>query len=260
MPIEELILLNYSQLNEVNLEILQYISSHQKEVSEMSCVKLAKATLSSKSTVTRTVQKLGFKGYSELRHFLKENQKKEKTIYGSIVSELNHDIIETLELIKVSKPEAFLKMLHQSKIVYFYATGIEQRNYAEIFSQQLLSIGKKVVFITDKSYLDAILSMIKPEDMFIIFSLSGETQKLKPFVLKLKTKGIPLVSFTRNHTNYFASHADLSYFYYSTSFLDITQKRESLAGLSILIETLFRMYLEYIQGVEEFENDNEAAT
>ncbi len=250
MLLEEIMLQNFKSLNELDLDILSYIVKHQKAVSKMGSVELARKTNTSKSTITRMAKKIGFKGYSELKYFLREQNKRSVTIYDSAVAELQKDIIATLDLAKESHLEKLVEQMYRSEIVYCYATGNSQRRFAEVFSQQLLTTGKKVIFITEESYLDLIISIIGPDDLVILFSLSGETENLKPFILNLKTRGLPLTTITQNKENFFSKHADLSYYYYSTPFDSTVQRNKSqtsLTGLMIFTELLFRTYLEYVQ-------------
>ncbi len=250
MLLEEIMLQKYKELNEIDLDILRYVINHQDEVSKMGSVELAKITNTSKSTITRMAKKMGFKGYSELKYFLREQNKQSISIYDSVVTKLQTDILATLDLAKDSTLEQLVEQMYHSEIIYCYATGNYQRKFTEVFSQQLLSTGKKVVFITEESYLELIVSIINPEDLVILFSLSGETEALKPFILNVKAKGIPLATITQNKENYFSKHADFPYFYYSTPFDTTVNKSKiqtSLTGLMIFTELLFRTYLEYAQ-------------
>lgn len=256
MSLEELVLKHYNELNEIDLDILRYVMKYQKKVIKMSSVALAEQTMSSKSTITRVAQKLGFKGYSEFRFYLKEQETKQETMYGSVVEGLNQDILHTLDLQKNAKENRLadlVKELDKAEVIYCYATGNTQRKYAELFVQDMLSIGKKTILITEKNYLEAILSTVTERDMFIVFSLSGETKDFMTFILKIKTKGVFLVTITRSQPNFFAKYADLPLYYPSTEYAvvkGVQRQASSLIGLAILVEMIFRLYLEYSQEKE----------
>lgn len=62
---------HYETLNEVDIQMVKYINAHPKEMTKMGTNDFAKICHSSKSSVIRFTQKLGFTGFSELRNFLK---------------------------------------------------------------------------------------------------------------------------------------------------------------------------------------------
>lgn len=257
MLLEELTLQHYNQLNDIDVEILHYILNNQEQVLKMGTIELAKNTNTSKSTITRTAKKIGFNGYSELKYFLREQLKKQVSTYESAVAQLQSDIVATLDLAKESNLEELVESIYNSENIYCYATGNFQQKFAEIFSQQLISTGKKVIFITEESYLELIIPILTQKDMVILFSLSGETETLKPFILKLNTRRITLTTITENKENYFSKHANHSYYYYSTTFdatVNEAKSQQPLTGLMIFTELLFRTYLEYIQKNTIMEN------
>lgn len=59
-----------SKLNNSEFTVLDYIVTNQMKVKDMSIEELADACFVSKTTVVRLAQKLGFRGYSELRYEL----------------------------------------------------------------------------------------------------------------------------------------------------------------------------------------------
>ena len=69
MNIEELINEQYNYLSPTEKSIAQYISNHKTELKTLSITKLAEKTTSSKASIVRLSQKLGFKGFTELKSF-----------------------------------------------------------------------------------------------------------------------------------------------------------------------------------------------
>ena len=75
MRLEELINKNYNRLNENDLYIWQYISAHRKECEKLSIDDLANHCHVSRTTILRFSQRLGLKGYTELKVYLRiDNQ------------------------------------------------------------------------------------------------------------------------------------------------------------------------------------------
>lgn len=71
MQLEELINKNYSQLNENDLYIWKYISTHRKECENISINQLADYCHVSRTTILRFSKRLGLKGFTELKVLLK---------------------------------------------------------------------------------------------------------------------------------------------------------------------------------------------
>ena len=66
---------NYDKLNESDIQSLSIIMAIVYKISEMSIEDLANECNTSKSTILRLTQKLGFTGYSEFKNYLKWENK-----------------------------------------------------------------------------------------------------------------------------------------------------------------------------------------
>lgn len=76
MRLETLIYENYNKLNENDKYIWSYILNNKKECENMSIQNLALKCNVSHTTILRFAQKLGLNGYSELKFYLKMENKK----------------------------------------------------------------------------------------------------------------------------------------------------------------------------------------
>ena len=71
MTLEELINEHHTQLNENDLYILNFIFQNMQLCQGKTVSEIAQLSNVSASSIIRIVQKLGFKGYSEFRYFLR---------------------------------------------------------------------------------------------------------------------------------------------------------------------------------------------
>ena len=62
--------LHYDELTEAEQEMTRYILNNRELVSQIGIVKLGTLLLSSKSSVLRLAKKLGFNGFSDMKHTL----------------------------------------------------------------------------------------------------------------------------------------------------------------------------------------------
>lgn len=74
---EELIQKKFDILNENDLQIWAYIVRHKEQCKQISIQQLAVFCHVSHTTILRFAKKLGFSGYSEMRSFLKWEDKAE---------------------------------------------------------------------------------------------------------------------------------------------------------------------------------------
>lgn len=79
MELQRLVFEKETELNELDLDILNYILNHQQEVQTLGIMQLADVTHASKSSILRMTKKLGFSGYSEFKYFLRHKANQETT-------------------------------------------------------------------------------------------------------------------------------------------------------------------------------------
>src|SRR5699024_4791546 len=71
----------YEQLSETERYIVDFIIQNENKISYLSITNIADKTFSSPATVSRTIQKCGFKGIAELRYLIsKEDKDKSKNV------------------------------------------------------------------------------------------------------------------------------------------------------------------------------------
>ncbi|MBP2099301.1 MurR/RpiR family transcriptional regulator [Enterococcus rivorum] len=249
MNLETLMQKYQRELSELDWSILGYILENEQEVMKLSIVELAARVHSSKSSVLRLTKKLGFSGYSEFKYFLRQSKQtteNEKEI--DLLQLQNKDIANTIKLAQQTDFIPVIQAIKAANTIYCYATGYSQRKVVEEFSKMLMLCDKRSIVIPVKTELDISMSMISKDDLVWFVSLSGETDGIKENILSLNARKIPVVAVTTFSHNYFAEHAQHSYFYYSTPFeiLGKNHIAQSLVGLSVLMDVIFRKYVEYL--------------
>lgn len=100
MKLEELVNNNYNKLNENDLYILKYILNNKKKCCDLGINEIAKKCNVSRTTILRFVQKLGFKGYSEFRVYLKWQEEENNYNESDYMEKLYSDLNENIKFIK----------------------------------------------------------------------------------------------------------------------------------------------------------------
>ena len=102
MKLETLVYDNYKSLNENDKYIWKYILNNKKECENMSIQDLAANCNVSHTTILRFAQKLGLNGYSELKFYLKLENKKKYVFDKEEILNVSDDIKKTIEIGRAS--------------------------------------------------------------------------------------------------------------------------------------------------------------
>lgn len=225
--------------------ILDYIERHPNDTQKMTIVALSDACMTSKSTILRLTQKLGFSGYSEFKYFLKEHALKED--HPSDLFELSrYDIDYTIQLFEEIDKRAIYELIDQAQSLYGFATGFGQENALRELKRYFFASGKHLYHLPALTEFQMALKEITTDDLVILISLSGDVHPILNHLKRLKAKGIPTLSITSFKNNHLAEHSTYHLYYQSTdlgTYNDHTQK--SFIGLQVLIDLLFRGFLDY---------------
>ena len=250
MRLEALIDENYEKLNESDLHIWNYILNHKKECQAMSIQELASKCNVSHTTILRFTHKLGLQGYSEMKIYLKWENKQQNQFDNIQVENICNDIEKTMEVMKKRDFYDVFELFEKSDRIYVYGSGAVQKNAAEDLKRNMI-FGNKLVYVLEgKSETDIILDILSSKDVFFLLSLSGNNSFMNEFAYKLKQKGVKIISVTQIGNNKLASLSDVSLQFYTHPVLLNENKAEfySTTQFFLINQILLLKYLEYING------------
>ena len=249
MKLDELVNKYYNQLNENDLHIWNYISSHRKECEKLAIDKLAHKCNVSRTTILRFAQKISLKGYSELKIYLKlENEEsKENTDNIDLVCNTYNKVIRS---IKEKDCTEIFKLFNSSRNIYIYGVGMLQSSIKKELSRIFMLSGKIVYDLSGYKEVEYALNTVNSQDMFIIISVSGENEFILDFAKKLSIKNVPILSITKLEENSLSQISNYNLYISSITVPKILNEieYESLTSYFILIEILFLKYMEYNRG------------
>lgn len=245
MRIEELVNKNYHSLNENDLYIWQYISAHRKECEKLSIDDLASRCHVSRTTIMRFAQRLGLKGYTELKVYLRiDNQlyKNKQTglelVYKTYLNYMNE--------IKEKNLNHVIELISQSRNAYVYGTGSIQNNVAAELKRSFLEVGKLFFTIQSMNETYAFVNMIDSFDVMIMISYSGENTQIIDFTKKLKAKSVPIIAITATKDNTLSHIANESLYVEVPSILNpLGPRHEGLVNYFVLIDFILVKYMDY---------------
>lgn len=135
----------YSTLSDNEKDMIQYIRNHKADVVDMPINELAKVLLSSKSSVLRLAQKLGYTGYSELKYSLKKDIVKKAVVPTDLVEKFRKEIDKTFEYASQVNFASLISEIHKARQVILYATGFTQNNYTNSSLVSYLCQGVQII-------------------------------------------------------------------------------------------------------------------
>lgn len=252
MQFTDLINEHYEELNDSEIFMCKKVLENLEIIPSLSTVDFAKLCMSSKSSVIRFSQKLGFTGFSELRNFLKWHDKvsildEEITFKKQAIE----DIERLIEILKSTDYSLIYNELDKVNQIYVITTGVTQKNQAYELQRLFLLIGKPLQIILgdgQSNEFRRILERISEKDAVFVLSLSGENNKLEAIINRLKLTSCKIVSITSLQNNWLSNKSDFN-LYATTSRSPIPKDwwLQTASSFFVLIETFVFGYVDYLR-------------
>ncbi|MGL5991349.1 MAG: MurR/RpiR family transcriptional regulator [Plesiomonas sp.] len=196
-----------------------FLQSHPDKARDMSSQALAKAANVSQSSVVKFAQKLGYRGFTELRLalgeavVLQQQQSHGVTLHHQIRSDdtlpivgekLIAESIRTLQATLQLNPELALdhavNMLAGAKRILLCGIG-SSALVAKDFSYKLLKIGMTALTETDPHVQLTIAQTLSPDDLLLAISFSGSRREVNGVVKEALKQGTPVLALTGYQPN-----------------------------------------------------------
>ncbi|MBU5591660.1 MurR/RpiR family transcriptional regulator [Clostridium sp. MSJ-4] len=229
----------FSKLTNSEQKVFTYIYANQQKVIKMKINDLAKETFTSKTVIINLSQKLGFEGFSDLKYFLKSNNNPEEDIkvledfqYG-----LKQNIEKTFVVIEADLYKKISREIIEAKTVYVLARGTSKAA-GYYLNHILLTLGIKCIFIKDYNLLTLVANTLDSDELVILISLSGNTEKILEAANIAKVKGCRTIAITSFGNNELSRISD--YTLHCVSSDTETKFNDSISriGMFIVIEML----------------------
>lgn len=247
MEIEAIINKHYTQLNENELSIVSYVLQQKEAVQDMSITELASACHTSRSSILRLVQKIGFNGFTDFKYSLRQSVESGRgRTHHDLIHLLEEDICETIHLFERTNTEPIIRSIYEANRIYCFGTGWMQVAALNNLVRDFLLDGKNVFGIPSQKEFSLLLSEIEPSDLVIIVSQSGETAQLPEITQLLSLKNIPSLSITEFKRSQLATRATYSLYYHATSFEDRRKNKtdkKTAVTLHLLLDLIYREYV-----------------
>lgn len=252
MVFTDLVNENFNSLNETDLLMSNFIIDHPERVKKMSTQDFAKSCLSSKSSVIRFAQKLGFTGFTELRNYIKWQGKEEVLAENSnFMAQIFIDNEKTLSYISKAEWLEVYQKIEQCQTIYISSTGVTQRSQASELQRLFLLIGKTALHIpasAQTSEFRRIVDRLTENDIVFVLSLSGENTHLENLLNVLSVRKAIIISVTSYQNNWLAGRSDYN-LYASSSRSPLPDEwwLQTASSFFVLIEAFAFGYVDYLR-------------
>ncbi|CAM4077089.1 RpiR family transcriptional regulator [Streptococcus penaeicida] len=207
--------------------IAKAILEHLAQIEQLSLEDLANLSFSSKSSIVRFAQVLGYKGWTDFLPALLSERYYSDTHYSDVDHNLpfheddsNQDIIQKIATIeKESIQDTADKMslealeiagqeLRKAKRIVIF--GLSPNDYlAHLFRRKMLTLGK-IVEVASASEFGLMASSLEKEDLAILISYSGtsESSDTLKHLPSLKDKGVFIIGLSSQNGTYLKDNSD----------------------------------------------------
>ena len=203
------------QASETDLQIANYIATHEEAVAFMRVRELAEKTHVSPATIIRFTQKMGFESFPELRLALKQSLANQESTYRN---ETHAFFLGDTHFPskKKKKMSSVVHSLAQASFIHCLGSG-SSSTMAQYAQQRFASLGYRS-FATVSSFIPYLSTKREKEEtteneVCLLFSVSGETPEIVNIAKMLKETAIFTVAITNKEVNTLASLTDFSLSY-----------------------------------------------
>lgn len=245
------LLVKRKELSTLESQVLEYMLKYPNKVSGLNIEEFANTIYVSTATVSRTCKKLGFKGYQQLKYALdqykgtKEEKHQEEQGVGEIarhVSRFKNEMNQTVNALNTENVLQAVELLNASQLVEFFGVGASFPFCSEA-ARKLTFAGKIASARNDWDELRAVANHLKPTDVAILISHSGETLHLIEYATILKQRHVPLILITGTQGSQLESFANLTLMAYSESHYYDEIDMSSRFTLNLLMDLVIIEYI-----------------
>jgi DNA-binding MurR/RpiR family transcriptional regulator len=214
------------QMSAIERRIADFILENAHLLRDYSSQQLADALRISQSSVVKFSQKLGFKGYPDLKVSVSEAVARDTgngelraatpartDPHVALAESLWRSKAQAEEETRVINPPASLAALARAidaaGRVFLIGLG-DDAIFARGFAMRLALLGIQTVQHFDPVLMSSSVSIAERADVLLVFSEDGKQSSLGQIARQFREKRVKMVSITRHSANALRAHADLS--------------------------------------------------
>lgn len=239
---------NLSELEEV---VFRHLRSNPEIFAQATLDEISAILFVSTATISRTIKKLGFKSFQELKFVIQQSLEDtgSQTHSSNRIQVYKDKVMAQLEttfdLMDNEQLDHIIEKIYDSRAVEIYSVGATMPIGIDL-CRKFLSLGKKANAFVDWDDLLRASKIQGSDELAIVISLSGETRHLIEFAEKLKEREVPILAIVGTADSKLESFASYTLFgpttmnYYHDA--DISS-RLSLVAITELVVASYSEFL-----------------
>ena len=173
---------DYEALSDSERKVIDFLNKNEAKIPELSITKIAEKTYTSSATVSRTIQKSGFSGISELRYKISQQQQSKEAydapyVVNNILAKSFRECTQTIDAISSTGIFQTIEYIKNAERIFIYARGFSAL-IAEEFQMYLQLLGYNAIIVKDVKWMEKTHEIVTKNDMIIILSLRNSTPEL----------------------------------------------------------------------------------
>lgn len=165
----------YDSLSETEKVVAEYIMKNEEKVLSSSITGLARLSFSSSSTVSRTIQKMGFSGIAQLRYEISSKEKvktQEESSYqmSKVIYKVYNETNKTIDGLNVVDILKIANAIKKARQIFIVAKGASAF-VAHDFEQFLQYLGYHITVITETDWMHRVNFLATKDDIAIILTV-----------------------------------------------------------------------------------------
>ncbi|HEP1788844.1 TPA: MurR/RpiR family transcriptional regulator [Streptococcus suis] len=219
-------------LTETEKHTWTHLNNKFKEISTLSISEASELLNVSTATITRTLQKKGYTGFSDFKHDVKDRKQdsltilKDKKITDEIkVSVLKsyQEVTKTLNELDLETLEMAISKLQIAKKITIFARGFSELLATEMQTKFLL-LGYYTELHTDPNIIRTVSARLDTNDCVVFVSLNGETIELQDAAKICQKNDTTTILLSANPSGSLSNYTQIKLFGFKTEltyFLDV---------------------------------------
>lgn len=170
----------YQKLSESERCVIDFLNKNEDKIPFLSITNIADKTFTSSATVSRTIQKCGFQGISELRYKISQQDKRHDEspyVVNNILAKSFRECTKTIDNICITSILQAIEYIKKAERIFIYSRGFTAL-IAEEFQMYLQLLGYNAIIVKDVMWMNNTDKIVTKNDTIIILSVRGSTPEL----------------------------------------------------------------------------------
>lgn len=247
MGLAQVIQEKYYTLTKSERLVADYLLNEKEKTAYKTMKDVTEAVNVGDATLIRFCQKLGYSGFSDLKiavakeEFANQYEKAETlNFYDQILENQVRVLESTRKLLDTGALAQAIAAIAHANHIYIIGVG-SSGLAADSLEKMLLRVGVHAKHVVDPHFQAHALSLLKPSDLVICFSLSGRTKDIYHSLVIARDNKVPIISVTNFKSSPVAALSDIVLQTASEEFFDGGSMAGKISQLYIS-EVLVRGY------------------